>query len=316
LGTRAHMLSKATLDNKTHITLNHAITMTQKIIILNAGTKTRRAFSAGLETATLEKRKTKEMILHIKNDLSITYLGNNTPISFSNSYVFTRLRASDAHFCGMLYEHLEAMGIAASDPINTSFAFSEEKIAQMPRLARALIPIPETIIAREESFIKNEAYILEHITFPLVYKTDGSQGNNVHKVETLAELKQHISAKKKHQLFLLQQLIPNTFDTRTIVAFGKVLGSIKRTAQHGQFLNNVAKGADVEMYTLTKEEEEIAVRAAQVNNIDFGGVDMIHTIGGPVILEVNKSPQIRGFEKVYGEQFVFSTIARMIEERK
>jgi len=109
---------------------------------------------------------------------------------------------------------------------------------------------------------------------------------------------------------LIQRVIPNTFDTRTLVFNGKILGTIKRVAQNGAFHNNVAKGAIVEPYKLTDEEASIAIAACKATGIDFGGVDFIHTDSGPVVLEVNKSPQIKGFESIYGKDFVFSTIAK------
>ena len=285
----------------------------KKIILLNAGTRTRRSFASGLTHLPLEQYKTKELILHIRGHKDITILHKGEAISFEESYVFTRLRATDSLFCGILYEHLRDIGVKASDPINLSFRMSEEKIAQMARLARAGIPVPQTIIAREESYMANKDYILSQLQFPLVYKTDGSQGRNVHKIDTQEELEAVIAQKKPTELFLLQSLIPNTFDTRTLVAYGKVLGTIRRTAKEGVFLNNVSQGASVDAYTLTGEEIAIAVSATLVNNIDFGGVDIIHTTEGPLVLEVNKSPQINGFEKVYGKDCVFRHIAEVIE---
>lgn len=286
--------------------------MPKKIIVLNAGLRTRKAFTAGLGNTPMEHYKSKEMMIHISKDLSVQFISKNNVIDFKDSYVFTRLRATDPHLCGILYEHLASIGVPASDPINTSFKMSEEKISQMTRLARARIMIPETIIAREESFMVNKDYILQNIHFPLVYKTDGSQGRSVFKINSLQELEEHISKKKKYELFLLQELIPNTFDSRTLIAYGTVLGSIKRIAQNGSFHNNVAQGARVERYELTQEEKEIALRVCSVNKIDFGGVDIIHTDQGPIVLEVNKSPQIKGFERIHGENIVFKTIAEML----
>lgn len=286
----------------------------KKIILLNGGSRTRRAFNEGIKEAVLLPLRTKEMMIHTKADLDVVFIHRNTPIDFTDSFVFTRLRANDAHFCGILYEHLQFHHIPASDPINLSFKLSEEKISQMPRLARGNIQIPVTIIAREESYEVNKEYIKNNISFPLVYKTDGSQGNAVFKIHTQEELDEKIKNKKKHELFLLQELIPNTFDTRTIVAFGQVLGSIKRSAQNGNFLNNVAQGALVSAYELTETEKSIALQASKINDIDFGGVDIIHTERGPMVLEVNKAPQIAGFEKIHGENFVFKTIAKILEK--
>lgn len=285
----------------------------KKIILLNAGSATRRSFKAGITHATLEPYKSKEIILHIKNDLSLSFITSNTSIDFENAYVFTRLRATDTHFCGILYEHLNALKIPASDPITLSYKMSEEKIAQMGRLARAGVQIPETIIAREESYEANKAYIVEKIQFPLVYKTDGSRGKNVFKIDSQEELDKKIASKKPRELFLLQQLIPNTFDTRTLVAYGKILGSIKRTAAKGVFHNNVAMGATVEKYELSNEEKEVVLRATRACLLDFGGVDIIHTKQGPIVLEVNKSPQVKGFESIHGKDTVFSHIAQTIE---
>lgn len=287
----------------------------KKIIILNSGSKTRRAFNLGLATATLESHKTKNMIIHVRNGTTVTFLAKNTPIDFTDSYVFTRMRGTDEHFCGILYEHLQDLHIEASDPISLSYKMSEAKISQMPRLARAGIVVPETIVARRDSYEANKAYILANITFPLVYKTEGSQGDAVFKIHSQEELDSKVAAESKYELFILQTLIPNTFDTRTIVAYGTILGSIKRSAQNGNFLNNVAKGATVEAFTLTKQEEEVVIKVAHVCKIDVGGVDIIHTDKGPVVLEINKSPQISGFEKIHGENYVFKTIAKIIESR-
>lgn len=284
--------------------------------MFNGGSKTRRAFSSGLQETILESHKTKKCILHIRKDLSVNFLEEGVPIDFTDSYVFTRLRARDEQFCGILYDHLAELGVNASDPINSSYIMSEAKISQMPRLARAGIRIPETIIAHERSYAFNKDYILSNISFPLVYKTEGSQGDAVFKIDSLESLEEKISTKKRNELFLIQEIIPNTFDTRTIVAYGHILGSIKRSAQNGNFLNNVAKGGTVGAYELAPFEKEVAIKATRVCKIDFGGVDIIHTVTGPVVLEVNKSPQIGGFEQIHGEDFVFKTIAQIIEQEQ
>ena len=172
----------------------------KKIILLNGGSKTRKAFRSGVSTSELVCHHSKKMILHIDGTNELSFVIDNVAIDFTDSYVFTRLRATDAHFCGILYEHLQAIGIPASDPINLSYKASEEKISQMGRLARAGVPVPETIIAREESYSANKEYILEHISFPLVYKTDGSRGTAVLKINSKEELEQKLKMKKQEVL--------------------------------------------------------------------------------------------------------------------
>ncbi len=287
----------------------------KQLILANAGTQTRRAFIAGAGDTPVLSIKTKSMILLLGYSEPISFIYKGVPVDFTDSVVFTRLRANDALFCGILYEHLKALGIPASDPINHAFPNAEEKIAQMARFVRAGVPIPKTIIAREEGYRKNRDVILEHVSFPLVYKLDGSQGNHVHKINSVEELDAAIAAKPAHERFILQELIPNTFDTRTLVAFNTVLGSIKRVGQDGSFHNNVSKGAAVEAHHLTETETALALAATKATDIDFGGVDMIATETGYVVIEVNKSPQVAGFERVFGAGYVFSKIAALLTER-
>ena len=284
-----------------------------KVIFLNAGTETRKAFLAGIGDTPYKWYHTKNIALHISAKGEVIFLRKNKQIDWTGARVFTRLRGSDNQFCGILYDYFAYHHIPASDPINRSYENSAEKISQMSLLAMNGIRVPESFIFREESYAKNQAYIEEHLTFPLVYKTDGSRGRNVHFVENVEELRALIAKKQPEILALVQPFIPNTFDTRTIVAFGEVLGSIKRTRTTG-YLNNIAQGAVPEVYTLTDVEKEVAIRSAQICGTDVAGVDMIHTEEGPIVLEVNKSPQIHGFESVHHFK-VFEKIAHLMLER-
>lgn len=285
----------------------------KKIIFLNAGTETRKAFIRGIGDTPYEWYHTKNIALHISPQGEVIFLRRNKHIDWTGACVFTRLRGTDKQFCGILYDYFAYHHIPASDPINQSYENSAEKISQMSLLAMNGIRVPESFIFREESYARNQAYIEKHLTFPLVYKTDGSRGRNVHFVESVEELRTFISAKQPEILALVQPFIQNTFDTRTIVAFGEVLGSIKRTRTSG-FLNNIAQGAVPEVYTLTDAEKEVAILATQVCGTDVAGVDMIHTEEGPIVLEVNKSPQIHGFESVHDFK-VFEKIAELMLER-
>lgn len=282
-------------------------------ILLNAGTKTRKAFAEGLGSTRLKRYQTPRLALHITKEGLPFFLHRNKPIKWGNACVYIRLCGTDEQFCGILYDYFLHLNIPANDPIHSSYTHSAEKISQMLKLALNGIPIPESFIVREESFAKNISYIGSHITFPLIYKTDGSHGEQVSYVESREALQKHIDKKQPYELALIQPFIQNTFDTRTIVAFGEVLGTIKRTRTQG-YLNNVSQGALAEKYELTDAEKLIALNAASVCGIDVAGVDMIHTPDGPVVLEVNKSPQIEGFESVHDFK-VFSRVASIMMKK-
>jgi RimK family alpha-L-glutamate ligase len=282
-------------------------------IVLNTGTSTREDFKKGIPNSPLASYRTKEMMLHLDARGSQTFFYQNTPTSLHANYVFLRLRATDAHFCGMIVEYLAHNRIPTNDPVHHSYPHSAEKISQMMLLSLNGIRIPETYVFREEAFEANADYLIAHLQFPLVFKVDGSKGRNVKILNSFEELRSEMYAKHQHRLAIVQPFIENTFDTRTLVFEGEILGSISRTRTTG-YLNNISQGAIPARYELSEAEKTIAREAAKACRIDFGGVDMIHTEEGPVVLEVNKSPQVGGFQSVYDFK-VFTKIAELIAKK-
>ncbi len=286
----------------------------QKCILLNANRDTTGDFTEYFgNRIPLYSYRTKEIILHLSSQGTVSFLRNSEPISFTDAYVFMRMRGNDTHFCGMLTEFLYHHKIHTNDPVHALYKNSASKITQMLLLSLASIPIPESIIFREESFRAEHAYIEACAKFPLIYKTGGRRGEHVYLLNSFSELETQVREKKPYRLALIQPFIPNTFDTRTLVAYGEVLGTIKRTRTNG-YLNNISRGAVASAYTLTDAEKQIAIKAAAVCRIDFAGVDMIHTDAGPVVLEVNKSPQVRGFNSVYKGN-ALTDVAKIIEAK-
>ena len=71
---------------------------------------------------------------------------------------------------------------------------------------------------------------------------------------------------------------------------------MKRVAPEGEFRSNLHRGASVEKVTLTSEENQIAIRAANILGLNIAGVDLMRSDRGPLILEVNSSPGLQGIE--------------------
>lgn len=276
------------------------------------GTENRNAFRAGIGDTPYTWYHTKRMVLHIKNGIP-TFFYHGKPIDWTNSHVFTRLRGTDQLFCGMLYEYFAHHNIPVNDPIGLSYEQSAEKIAQMLKLTLAGIRVPETIVFREEAYRANRQYLEAALSFPLIFKTDGSRGKNVHFVANKTDLEKRIAEKKPFERALVQPFIENTFDTRTLIAYGEIIGTIKRARTQG-YLNNIAQGATPSVYILTETEQDVACNAAQVCGIDIAGVDMIHTAEGPIVLEVNKGPQVAGFELAHNMS-VYARIGEILKQR-
>jgi ribosomal protein S6--L-glutamate ligase len=84
---------------------------------------------------------------------------------------------------------------------------------------------------------------------------------------------------------------------------------MERTAQEGEFRANIHLGATAKAIDVTREESELAIKAAKVIGLEIAGVDMVRSISGPKILEVNSSPGLEGIESATG----IDIAAKMIE---
>jgi len=146
--------------------------------------------------------------------------------------------------------------------------------------------------------------------FPIIIKgSGGDRGTRVFKANNLQELEKldrdlRKSETEEGRRYMLQEYIENDGDFRVLVLGEKVLGVMKRarTAKN-EFRNNYSAGGTVEVADLPKEVKELAVKAAKVCGLSVAGVDVAfrnYDLKKPVIWEVNKGPQFKGFMKATG----------------
>jgi glutathione synthase/RimK-type ligase-like ATP-grasp enzyme len=90
-----------------------------------------------------------------------------------------------------------------------------------------------------------------------------------------------------------------------------ILACMKRVKLGGDFRSNVSLGAEAEPVKLTPEQEQIALRTAQLSKLPWCAVDIMplvkgsnKEIGDNVVLEINASPGTAGISEVIGENFV------------
>lgn len=90
-----------------------------------------------------------------------------------------------------------------------------------------------------------------------------------------------------------------------------ILACMKRVKIGGDFRSNVSLGAEAEPVKLTPEQEQIALRTAQLSKLPWCAVDIMplvkgsnKEIGDNVVLEINASPGTDGISEVIGENFV------------
>jgi ribosomal protein S6--L-glutamate ligase len=110
---------------------------------------------------------------------------------------------------------------------------------------------------------------------------------------------------------LAQQYIKESkgHDIRCFVIGNKVVASMQREAQEGEFRANIHLGAKARSVEISDEECQMAIDAARIMGLDVAGVDMVRSSTGPKILEVNSSPGLEGIEGATGVDIA----AKMIE---
>ena len=134
--------------------------------------------------------------------------------------------------------------------------------------------------------------------------------------ETNSAAKSVISAfKQLHANVIVQEFIKESSgrDMRCFVVGNKVVASMERVANEGEYRANFHLGASVRPITITKEERAMAIKASKVMGMDVAGVDILRSNRGSLVLEINSSPGLEGIEKAT-EKNVASFMIEHIEK--
>jgi ribosomal protein S6--L-glutamate ligase len=103
-------------------------------------------------------------------------------------------------------------------------------------------------------------------------------------------------------------------DIRCIVLGGKVVAAMRRQGPPGEFRSNLHQGGSAQKVRITKQERETALKAARAMGLEFAGVDLLRSEGGPKVLEVNSSPGLEGIELTTGKD-IASLVVEHIEKK-
>ena len=101
---------------------------------------------------------------------------------------------------------------------------------------------------------------------------------------------------------LVQEFIKeaNGQDIRCFVVNGKVVASMQRQAEKGEFRANIHQGGSASSIKITSKERKLAIKAARILDLPVAGVDIIRSNKGPLLLEVNSSPGLEAIESATG----------------
>ncbi|WP_350289433.1 RimK family alpha-L-glutamate ligase [uncultured Croceitalea sp.] len=179
---------------------------------------------------------------------------------------------------------------------------ARNKVRTLQIMARKGIPIPETLFSINPDNIGEQIRILGGA--PVIIKIqEGTQGMGVILAESKKSAKSIIDTfYKMDTSILLQRYVEeaNGEDIRIIVVGNKVVASMKRTSEIDEFRSNVHRGGNTEAVEITHREKFIALNATKYLGLGVSGVDLMRSKNGPVLLEVNASPGLKGIEGATG----------------
>lgn len=181
---------------------------------------------------------------------------------------------------------------------------TKNKIEKFRLLSDYGVAVPRTSVIYNKNELDNA---IKEFEFPIIVKTTyGSCGTGVFYAESFKSLKPIVEFLFKRIPYndpvTIQEFISeaNNSDIRAFVVGDKVVAAMKRTAPHNDVRANFSGGGSVEIYSLSKEEEDIALMATRATCLDYSGVDIILSKRGPLVLEVNSSPGFDGIREATG----------------
>jgi len=194
----------------------------------------------------------------------------------------------------------------------------DSKSFEIYSLSSNNIPIIPSLISKDRNTISD---FINQYTNPFITKpVNGRKGREILQHSSLESI---LDAVNKSEIPLITQpMIPNNGDYRVWILKGKVIGVIKRSPNaEGEFRSNISLGGTAQVASLPDDVLDMAVKSAQILDLDMAGVDIIQdTITQKYyVMEVNAAPQFTGFMATTGInlfEIITKYIIKEIESKK
>lgn len=177
------------------------------------------------------------------------------------------------------------------------------KLITSIKLEQSKIPTPKTQFAfSAESGLES----IKKSRFPQVLKPIvGSWGRGIYPLRDLETASMIIEMREEDdsplsRIYYIQEMVDRPpRDIRCIVIGDQAITAIYRYSSESEWRTNVARGGIVELAQITKEMEDLALKAAKAVGGGILGVDMMEDKNrGLVVHEVNNTVEFRGAASV------------------
>lgn len=215
-------------------------------------------------------------------------------------FLLPRTLVKDSGYFSMaVIRQMERLGVTVYNGAGCIEAVAD-KLHTHQILAENGLPTPKTMLAK---FPVDTDLVKELIGFPVVVKTLlGANGSGVFLVENSAafkDLMELIGETSPNIQLIFQQYIEASRgrDLRLFVVDGEVIASMERRASDGGFKANYSTGGSVHCFEPDEDAVRMAVKTANVLDIQIAGIDLLFTDKGYTICEANTFPGFKGLEQ-------------------
>ncbi|MBI3543789.1 MAG: RimK family alpha-L-glutamate ligase, partial [Deltaproteobacteria bacterium] len=215
--------------------------------------------------------------------------------------IIPRIGTSITDYGLAVVRQFEQMGVKL---VNGShgIAASRDKLRCIQVLASKGLDVPTTVLMRGS---RSARLALRHVQgTPAVMKLiRGTQGVGVMLVESSTSCESVLDTMwGLGEDVILQQYVSESAgrDIRAFVIGDRVVASMRRQAREGEFRSNIHRGGEGIPVELKDTYKRLAVQAARACGLTVAGVDMLESLTGPKVLEVNSSPGFEGIEAATG----------------
>lgn len=258
------------------------------------------AHAAGHEIETLKLLKCSMNVS--PENAEVFYDGENINEKFD--IIIPRLNVSYTDYGLAILRQFQALDVYVTDTAY-SIELGRDKLRCLQYLMRKGIPFPATGYADSKEDFDNIVKTVGGT--PLIIKLiEGTEGTGVFLVNDIKEAENIITTLGQFDApVIIQEFIAESAgtDLRCFVVGDKIVATMKREAQDGDFRANVSLGGHSSTEELSKEEQEIVLNSAKAIGLNIAGVDLIRSNNGALVIEINVSPDFcgeQGIESVTG----------------
>jgi ribosomal protein S6--L-glutamate ligase len=209
----------------------------------------------------------------------------------------------------------EQAGVATTATA-AAIADSRDKRRSLQLMAQAGLPIPRTVFVTRPDEMKSALQAVGGL--PVIIKPNrGTQGRGVILTDSLPLIHSLLNILRPfNEPLLLQEYVAEASgkDTRILVVGNHCVAAMERSAAPGNFRANLHQGGTAAPVRLNDQTEQLALKAAFTLRLGVGGVDILQSARGPLLLEVNSSPGLEGIERTTGVD-VAGNIVQYLEQQ-